>query len=195
MRIVSDHSSSSATATQRLAASLQTDNGFADSLASAVETNDQTNRARPELSAATYRLFAAVAIERGDTAHADLFRARAAAAGEAGLPLRPSGVLSDNGRWDYNEAAAAIPETGTFPTGTGQGVSVFVPYTNAVASPNPTRSAPTTVATAPNDAAGADAGARLRGQVAGLSDAIRGSRTARGTTDASVEALLATLAS
>ena len=43
----------------------------------------------PELSAATYRLFAAIDLERGDTEHAALFLAWSPDAREAGIPLHP----------------------------------------------------------------------------------------------------------
>lgn len=132
MRIGFDHSSSSATDTRRRVASSRSDAGFADALASAAEANDDegtsANSRKPELSAATYRLFAAVALQRGDTAHADHFRARAADAREAGLPVHPSGVLAENGRWDYTPAAALIPETGRFDSRSGQGVLRFTSY-------------------------------------------------------------------
>lgn len=182
MRIGSDHSCSSASETRRRVASSQTDNGFASALASAVESGDEESSGpKPELSAATYRLFAAVATERGDTAHADLFRSRASDAREAGIPLHPSGVLSDTGRWDYTEAAAAIPETGHFDTATGQGVRTFIPY-------NTTRDAE-----APADCDPTSEAAAAPTQVA--SAGIRGTRTTRVETDATLEALLATLSS
>lgn len=181
MRIGSDHSCSSATETRRRATSSPTDNGFASALASAVETTDEENTGpAPELSAATYRLFAAVATDRGDTAHADLFRARASDAREAGLPLHPSGVLSETGRWDYTEGAAAIPETGHFDSATGQGEHSFIPY-------NTTRD------TAPADCDPTSEAAAAPTQIA--SAGIRGANATRVRTDATVEALLATLAS
>ncbi len=182
MRISTDHSCSSATETRRRTASSQADAGFASALASAVESPDDASDGRkPELSAATYRLFAAVATERGDTTHADLFRARAADAREAGLPLHPSGVLSDTGRWDYNDAAAAIPETGHFDSATGQGVRSFIPYNTTNQTDEPADCDPTTeAAAAPTQVA---------------SSGIRGARALRADTDATVQALLATLAS
>ncbi|MCC6764835.1 MAG: hypothetical protein IT293_09250 [Deltaproteobacteria bacterium] len=190
MRIGSNHSCSSATETRRRVVSPQTDSGFAGALASAVESGDGesgggTGR-KPELSAATYRLFAAVAIERGDTVHADHFRARAADAREAGIPLHPSGVLSDTGRWDYTEDAAAIPETGHFDTATGQGVRTFIPY-NTTRDRN--AEAPSG-AEAPHDCP--PAAARSTGLA---SSGLRGAQTTRATAHPELDALLATLAS
>ena len=183
MRISTDHSCSSAPETRRRTAASQRDAGFASTLASAVESGEEeTSGRKPELSAATYRLFAAVATERGDTTHADLFRARAADAREAGLPLHPSGVLSDTGRWDYTTAAAAIPETGHFDTATGQGVQSFIPYdTTTDKTEKPADCDPTSEAAA--------APSRL------ATEDVRSARSARAERDASVEALFATLAS
>jgi hypothetical protein len=181
MRISSDHSCTSATETRkRVASSSQSDNGFAQALASAVESNDEespSSGSKPEFSAATYRLFAAVATERGDEAHASLFRARAADAREAGIPLHPAGVLSETGRWDYTAEAAAIPETGHFDTASGQGSATFIPY-------NTTRD--TDTAGQPEDCAGETASAsandvlnRLRIATDDLGDTIRGTSTTR----------------
>jgi hypothetical protein len=128
VRVTNNHSCSSATETKKSVAQAHSSNGFAEALSSATASDDDGNTRKPELSAATYRLFAAVATERGDTTHANLFRTRAAAAQEAGIPLHPSGVLSETGRWDYNEKAAKIPETGHFDTATGQGLRTFIPY-------------------------------------------------------------------
>ena len=183
MRIATDTSCSSATETRRRTAASRSDDGFASALASAVESSDEepTGQKR-ELSAATYRLFAAVATERGDTTHADLFRASAANAWEAGLLLHPSGVLSDIGRWDYTTAAAAIPETGHFDTATGQGVQSFIPYdTTTAKTDEPADCDPTSEAAA--------APSRL------AAETVRAPRSARAERDATVEALLATLAS
>jgi hypothetical protein len=191
VRIGSDHSCSSPTETRRTVASSRSDNGFAEALASAAETTGTTasdteaSGPAPELSAATYRLFAAVAIDRGDDAHAELFRARAADAREAGLPLHPAGVLSDTGRWDYTEEAAAIPETGHFDSASGQGERTFIPY-NTGHVPAPTGCDP-----AADAAAAATAGDATDAPVV---DRLH-PRFARGEISASVEALLATLAS
>jgi hypothetical protein len=180
MRISSDHSCTAATETRKRVASSQSDNGFAQALASAVESSDEEGPrgSQPEFSAATYRLFAAVATERGDEKHASLFRARAADAREAGIPLHPAGVLSETGRWDYTDAAAAIPETGHFDTASGQGTATFIPY-------DTTRDRD--VAGEPEDCAGETAAAsandvldRLRIATADLGDTIRGTSTTRG---------------
>ncbi len=130
MRVTNDHSCSPAANTKTRVASQQTDNGFASTLASAVESGDdgESNSRPPEFSAATYRLFAAIDLERGDTEHAALHLSRVADAREAGIPLHPSGVLSELGRWDYTEGAAALPETGVFDTASGQGEHNFIPY-------------------------------------------------------------------
>jgi hypothetical protein len=131
MRIHADHGCTPIATNRTHVASSQTDNGFADALASAVESGDgetDSDGPAPELSAATYRLFAAIDLERGDTKHADLHLSRVADAREAGLPLHPTGLLSDVGRWDYTEAAAALPETGRFDTASGQGEATFIPY-------------------------------------------------------------------
>jgi hypothetical protein len=117
----------SAAEPRRRSTSSATSNGFADVLTAATREGSGTGP-EPELSSATYRLFAAIAAERGDAAHATHFRNRAAEAREAGLPLHPSGVLAENGRWDYTPAAAAIPETGRFDSRSGQGVLRFTSY-------------------------------------------------------------------
>ncbi len=194
MRIGTEHACSQATETRRSVASSQSDSGFAEALASASEASDATDTAAsadstsgpdPELSSATYRFFAAVAIERGDTAHANLFSARAADAREAGLPLHPAGVLSDTGRWDYTSAAAAIPETGHFDTASGQGTASFIPYNTVDAPASVTGCDPATdtaAATSGSDAASNSVVDRIHTQVARNNDTV-------------VQALLASLAS
>jgi hypothetical protein len=191
MRIGSEHSCSNVTGNRRSVASSRGDTGFADALASATEATDPADDAAasdrpPELSSATYRLFAAVATERGDDAGAAYFSSRAADAREAGIPLHPSGVLSDTGRWDYNEAAAAIPETGHFDTTNGQGASVFTPYhTPHTDAPAGCDGENTVTAATAADVAGTTHPDRLHPGFA-----------RRGVdTDESVQALLATLAS
>ena len=183
MRIQSDHSCSSTTEARKRVASSQTDNGFAQALASAVEGNDEeASGSKPELSAATYRLFAAIATERGDDAHANLFRARATEAREAGIPLHPAGLLSEPGRWDYTEAAAAIPETGHFDTASGQGSATFIPYNttrDGEASEEPEDCAPAAASVETAGPGASDVIDRLRIATADLSDSIRGARTAR----------------
>ena len=184
MRIQSDHSCTSVTETRKSVASSQSDNGFAQALASAVEGNDEetSSGSKPEFSAATYRLFAAIATDRGDEAHASLFRARAADAREAGIPLHPAGVLSETGRWDYTEDAAAIPETGHFDTASGQGSATFIPYdathdgdvANEPEDCDPAAAAAETATASANDAIN-----RLRIAAADLSDSIRGASTTR----------------
>jgi hypothetical protein len=178
VRIGPDHPYPSASETRRRLAAPSATTGFADALTSAAETGAAASAGshghEPELSAATYRLFAAVALERGDTAHADHFRARAADAREAGLPLHPSGVLAENGRWDYTSAAAAIPETGRFDTASGQGTAAFVPYDTTARSSAPQRHAPATPTTIAN---------------------LRGTGSARAAAHPELDALLATLAS
>lgn len=183
MRIGSDHSCSPTTETRKRVASSQSDSGFAQALASAVESSDEESTGpKPELSAATYRLFAAVAIERGDEAHASFFRARATDAREAGIPLHPAGVLSETGRWDYTEDAAAIPETGHFDTASGQGTARFIPYNttrDTAAIPEPDDCAPGTEATEVASAPVSDVVDRLRIEVADLGESLRGARTER----------------
>ena len=132
MRIGCDHSTSPTTQSTRgrTNATAATSEQFADTLASAVEatTNDVDVSRPPELSAATYRLFAAIDLERGDTEHAQGFLDRVPYAREAGIPLHRTGALSETGRWDYTPAAAALPETGIFDTASGQGAPDFFPY-------------------------------------------------------------------
>jgi hypothetical protein len=132
VRITNDHPCTPTTATRtRTPAADANDTPFATTLASAVEASDgETNARPPELSAATYRLFAAIDLERGDTEHAALHLSRVPDAREAGVPLHPSGVLSEIGRWDYTRAAAALPETGRFldTARSGQGEHNFIPY-------------------------------------------------------------------
>lgn len=127
MRIGFAQTNGPATETQRRSAPAATNSGFADVLTS-VARHDSETGPEPELSSATYRLFAAIAAERGDTTHATHFRERAAQAREAGVPLHPSGVLAENGRWDYTPAAALVPETGRFDSRSGQGVLRFTSY-------------------------------------------------------------------
>lgn len=129
MRIASDHQASSTNTARSRTASRQSDSGFGNTLASALgATGDEKTGPPPELSAATYRLFAAINLERGDTAHAARHLARVADAREAGLPVHPSGALAENGRWDYTAAAAALPETGIFESTSGQGKLRFTAY-------------------------------------------------------------------
>jgi hypothetical protein len=193
MRIGCDHSVASTTSSERRVAVQQRDAGFADTLASAVEADTDTDARPPELSAATYRLFAAIDLERGDTKHAELHLSRVPDAREAGIPLQPAGVLSDVGRWDYTEAAAALPETGKFDSATGQGVGAFIPYNARPDAPKPgdCTGEPTTTATASDD----DVVGRLRGAVADLEDATRGGRGTRAQSAAALAALLDTLPS
>lgn len=127
MRIGFNQTNGSVTETRRRSTPPATNTGFAGVL-TAVAREDNETGPEPELSSATYRLFAAIAAERGDTAHATHFRDRAAQAREAGLPLHPSGVLAESGRWDYTPAAALIPETGRFDSRSGQGALRFTSY-------------------------------------------------------------------
>jgi hypothetical protein len=176
MRIGCDHSVSSAPNARSRVASSASDNGFADTLASAVDAADTESDARPpELSAATYRLFAAIDLERGDTKHADLHLSRVPDAREAGIPLEPTGLLSDVGRWDYTEAAAALPQTGKFDTATGQGERSFIPYNARPDTPTPADCSgePTTTTVASDN----DVVNRLRDAVANLGGGGRGDRT------------------
>ena len=194
MRIGCDHSVSSTTTSDRRVVAQQRDAGFADTLASAVDAADtQTDARPPEVSAATYRLFAAIALERGDTKHADLHLSRVPDAREAGIPLAPAGLLSDVGRWDYTEAAAALPQTGKFDTATGQGVRSFIPYNARPDAPAPSdcTGESTTTAIASDD----DLAARLRGAVTDLEDAARGGRDTRTQSASALAALLDTLPS
>jgi len=164
MRIQTDHSCAPVANNRSRVASSQTDNKFADALASAVETSDtesDTGGPQPELSAATYRLFAAIDLERGDTEHAALHLSRVADAREAGLPLHPTGVLSDVGRWDYTSAAAALPDTGRFDTASGQGEATFIPYDATGTQPSGSNCDPAENAAA-TDTATESALARLR---------------------------------
>jgi hypothetical protein len=132
MRVACDspHSTSTTTSRSRTASQRSESTGFADTLASAVESSESGSGSSrpPGLSAATYRLFAAVALERGDVETAARHLSRVPDAREAGLPVQPSGVLSESGRWDYTEAAAALPETGRFDSANGQGRLQFIPY-------------------------------------------------------------------
>lgn len=173
VRITNEHPCSPAANTKTRVSSQQTDNGFASTLASAVESSDgESDGPPPEFSAATYRLFAAIDLERGDTKHAALHLSRVADAREAGIPLHPSGVLSEIGRWDYTEAAAALPETGRFDTASGQGAHHFIPY-NVTGDDEPAAEdcAPTATAAAADatvEVANATSVDRLRGRFATL---------------------------
>ena len=194
MRIGCDHSVSSTSPSDRRSVAQQREAGFADTLASAVDAaGTETNARPPELSAATYRLFAAIDLERGDTKHAELHLSRVPDAREAGIPLEPAGLLSDVGRWDYTEAAAALPQTGKFDTATGQGVRSFIPYNarpDAPASSGCTGEPTTTTAVSDGDLVD-----RLRGAVADLENGTRGGRDTRTQSAAAVAALLDTLPS
>ena len=163
MRISNDHPCTPPSATRSRATGTQaSDNPFATTLASAVEASDsETNARPPELSAATYRLFAAINLERGDTEAAARHLSRVPDAREAGIPLHPSGVLSEIGRWDYTEAAAALPETGRFDTASGQGAHHFIPY-NATGGDEPAADDCAPAETAAADAATAETTIRGR---------------------------------
>ncbi len=138
MRIGCEHTISTTTDARTRVASQQRDGGFADTLASALEASDgDRSGPEPELSAATYRLFAAIDLERGDTKHAALHLSRVPAAREAGIPPHPTGLLSETGRWDYTPAAAALPETGRYDSGSGQGLRTFIPYNTWEEQPVP----------------------------------------------------------
>jgi hypothetical protein len=130
VRIEPDHGCTPTTKAQKRAVAETADTGFAATLASAVEASDDSDASSrpPEFSAATYRLFAAIDLARGDTAHAELHLGRVEDAREAGIPLHPAGVLNEIGRWDYTEDAAALPQTGSFDTASGQGSNTFIPY-------------------------------------------------------------------
>ena len=192
MRIQSDHPSLSATNARGRVASQQTANGFADTLASAVEASDsETTTHPPEFSAATYRLFAAIELARGDTAHAALHLSRVPDAREAGIPLHPSGVLSEIGRWDYTEAAAALPQTGRFDTATRQGEHTFIPYNTLAERPATGDRAPTEAATIDAAATTSDSTVdRLRGHFATLAASTRSAQAPRIEVRAGIEALL-----
>lgn len=171
MRISNEHSCSPATNTKTRVASQQTDNGFAATLASVESSDSESDGPPPEFSAATYRLFAAIDLQRGDTEHAALHLRQVPNAREAGIPLHPSGVLSEIGRWDYTDAAAALPETGQFDTASGQGAHNFIPYNVAGDQPAAEDCAPTeTAATDAATTAAADTTTvdRLRGRFAAL---------------------------
>lgn len=135
MRIGTDHARSSTPMTQGRVAATRSDSGFADALTTAVASPAASSGSPPELSAATYRLMASVFLERGDTDAAARYLAKVPDAREAGLPAVPSGVLADNGRWDYTPAAAALPETGVFDTASGQGARTFEPYAMPQSTP------------------------------------------------------------
>ena len=151
MRIGPDHGCSPTSATRGRATSSRSDAGFADELATATAVESEATSSGgspPELSAATYRLFASVFAERGDTEAAARYLAKVPDAREAGLPVVPSGVLAENGRWDYNSAAAALPETGIFDTASGQGARTFEPYVMPQSTPSAEDCAPTETAAA-----------------------------------------------
>ena len=192
MRIQSDHPCSSATNARGRVASQQIANGFADTLASAAAASDtETTTHPPELSAATYRLFAAIELARGDTAHAALHLSRVPDAREAGIPLHPAGVLSEIGRWDYTEAAAALPQTGRFDTATGQGEHTFIPYNTLAERPATGNRAPTEAATTDAAATTSDSTVdRLRGHFATLAASARSAQAPRIEVRAAIEALL-----
>lgn len=147
MRIGSDHATSPTTTNRSRTASARSDSGFADTLNTAVASKATSNGGSPpELSAATYRLFASVFMERGDEEAAARYLAKVPDAREAGLPVVPSGVLAENGRWDYTSAAAALPETGIFDSATGQGTRTFDPYVMPQSTPEPDDRSPTETA-------------------------------------------------
>jgi hypothetical protein len=138
VRIGCEHAISNTTNARTRVAPQQSDGGFADTLASALEATDgDSSGPEPELSAATYRLFAAIDLERGDTKHAALHLSRVPEAREAGIPLHPNGLLSETGRWDYTPAAAALSETGHYDSGIGQGLRTFIPYNTFEEQPVP----------------------------------------------------------
>ena len=202
MRIGADHSYSSTTNSRGRVASQQTNQGFADTLASAAEASgSETNSHPPELSAATYRLFAAIDLERGDTEHAALHLSRVADAREAGLPLHPSGVLSELGRWDYTEAAAALPETGRLDSLSGQGVLRFTSYGPAngtretgPGTPAATETSGSGPASVPGTSEKTDGGIdRLHDQAPRLVDLVALDRTNRREQRAALDTLLANL--
>lgn len=147
MRIGTDHTRPSTPAAQSRVASSRSDTGFADSLTTAVASEaSSSGGSPPELSAATYRLMASVFMERGDGEAAARYLAKVPDAREAGLPAVPSGVLAENGRWDYNSAAAALPETGIFDSASGQGARSFDPYVMPQTTPAPDECPPTETA-------------------------------------------------
>jgi hypothetical protein len=80
-------------------------------------------------------------MERGDGEAAARYLAKVPDAREPGLPVVPSGVLAENGRWDYTSAAAALPETGVFDTASGQGARAFDPYVMPQSTPPAERAA------------------------------------------------------
>lgn len=165
MRIGSDHATSGTAANRSRTTSARSDNGFADTLNTAVASEaTSSGGSPPELSAATYRLFASVFMERGDAEAAARYLAKVPDAREAGLPVVPSGVLAENGRWDYNSAAAALPETGVFDSASGQGARTFEPYVMPQSTPEPDECPPTetTGGTTRTPATDADLADRLR---------------------------------
>jgi hypothetical protein len=200
MRIGADHSYSSTTNSRGRVASQQTNQGFAGTLASAAEASGSGIHP-PELSAATYRLFAAIDLERGDTKHAALHLSRVADAREAGLPIHPSGVLSELGRWDYTEAAAALPETGRFDSLSGQGVLRFTSYRPAKGTretgprtPATTETSGSGPASLPGASEKADSGIdRVHDQAPRLVDRVALDRTDRREQRAALDTLLANL--
>lgn len=153
MRIGSDHATSPTAANRSRTTSSRSDNRFADTLNTAVASEaTSSGGSPPELSAATYRLFASVFMDRGDSEAAARYLAKVPDAREPGLPVVPSGVLAENGRWDYTSGAAALPETGIFDTASGQGERTFDPYVMPQSTPPAETAAPRTPAT-PSDLA------------------------------------------
>lgn len=163
MRIGTDHARSSMPTTESRVGSTRSDSGFADALTTAVASPaTSSGGSPPELSAATYRLMASVFLERGDTAAAARYLAKVPDAREAGLPAVPSGVLAENGRWDYTAAAAALPETGVFDTASGQGARTFEPYAMPQSTPAVDDRASTEPGRPAPPATGPDLAERLR---------------------------------
>jgi hypothetical protein len=165
MRIGSDHATSPTAASRSRTTSSRSGGGFADTLNTAVASKaTSSGGSPPELSASTYRLFASVFMERGDSEAAARYLAKVPDAREAGLPVVPTGVLAENGRWDYNSAAAALPETGVFDSATGQGARTFDPYVMPQSTPEPDGRRPTETAagTTRTPATPADLAERLR---------------------------------
>jgi hypothetical protein len=163
MRIGTDHAGSPTQTTRNRISSARAESGFADTLATAVESDATSGTGSPpELSAATYRLFASVFLERGDTERAAAYLAKVPDAREAGLPVVPSGVLAENGRWDYTTGAAALTETGIFDSANGQGARTFEPYVMPQSTPAAADRTPTESARPEPPAAAPDLAERLR---------------------------------
>ena len=200
MRIGADHSYSLTTNSRGRVASQQTNQGFAGTLASAAEASGSDTHP-PEFSAATYRLFAAIDLERGDTKHAALHLSMVADAREAGVPIHPSGVLSELGRWDYTEAAAALPETGRFNSRSGQGVLRFTSYRPANGTRETDPGTPPTTETSGSGPASVPGGRektdggidRVHNQAPRLVDRVALDRTDRREQQAALDTLLANL--